>query len=162
MPRFVVPSLFFPSRRSVSASSSWWYGQDQVGVAADEQTAAVDALRGESVELREQHRGVHHDAVADDGRDVVVQDAARHELQREGLTADDDRVARVVPALVADDDLHLLGNEVGELALALVAPLRTDHDGCGHRAMVLNLEPRADGQPVRQCGAGRQPEWLCT
>ncbi len=62
------------------------------------------------------------------------------------LTADDDRVARVVPALVADHDLHLLGDEVGELALALVAPLRADHDGCGHRAMVLNAAWDADGQ----------------
>ena len=26
MPRFVVPSLFFPRNRSVTLSSSWWYG----------------------------------------------------------------------------------------------------------------------------------------
>ena len=106
--------------------------EDQMRVAAHEQPAAVDALLSEPVELREQHRGVDHDAVADDRRDVVVEDAARHQLQSERLTADDDRVPGVVPALVADDDLHLLGDEVGELALALVAPLRADHDRCGH------------------------------
>ena len=42
------------------------------------------------------------------------------------------RVAGVVAALVADDQLHLLGQEVGELALALVTPLGPDDDGCRH------------------------------
>ena len=108
--------------------------QDQMRIAADEETGAVDALRRQPVELSEQHSGIDDDTVPDDGRDVVVEDAARHQLQCEGLTADDDRVPRVVPALVADDDLHLLGDEVGELSLALVTPLGADHDGCGHDA----------------------------
>ena len=83
MPRFVVPSLFLPSRRSVTRVELLVIRQDQVRVAADQQPAAVDALLGEPVDLGEQHRGVDHDAVADDRRDVVVQDAARHQLERE-------------------------------------------------------------------------------
>ena len=54
------------------------------------------------------------------------------------LTVDDDGVTGVVAALVADDQVHLLGDEVGELALALVAPLGADDDGRRHPAMVLN------------------------
>ena len=42
------------------------------------------------------------------GGDVRVEHAARHELQREHLVADDDAVARVVAALVADDEVALL------------------------------------------------------
>ena len=105
--------------------------------------------RLEHVELGEQHARIDHDAVADDRRDVVVEDAARDELQGEGLAVDDDRVPGVVAALVADDQVHLLGDEVGELALALVTPLGTDDDGRGHGAMVVNDDPRLGSQNGR-------------
>ena len=105
---------------------------DQVGVAAHHQAAGVDALGGQAVELVEQHGRVDHHAVADDRRDVVVEDAARDQLEGEGLAVDHDAVAGVVAALVAHDHVHLAGQEVGELALPLVAPLGPDHHGCGH------------------------------
>ena len=50
----------------------------------------------------------------------------------ERLVADDDRVAGVVAALVAGDDVEPLGQQVDDLALALVAPLGADDDGAGH------------------------------
>ena len=108
---------------------------DQVGVAADHQAAGVDALDGQAVELVEQHGRVDDDAVADDRRDVLVEDSARHQLERERLAVDDDAVAGVVAALVAHDHVHLAGQEVGELALALVAPLGPHHHGCGHASL---------------------------
>ena len=108
---------------------------DQVRVAAHDQAAGVDALGGQAVELLEQHGGVDDDAVADDRRDVVVQDAARHQLEGEGLAVDDDAVTGVVATLVAHDHVHLAGQEVGELALPLVAPLGPDHHGCGHTSL---------------------------
>jgi hypothetical protein len=83
-------------------------------------------------DLVEQHLRVDHHAVADDRDDVVVEHARGDELEGERLIVDDERVPRVVPALVADDEVHLLGEEVGELALALVAPLGSDHDGRRH------------------------------
>ena len=55
-----------------------------------------------------------------------------HELEGEALAVDHEGVAGVVAALVADDQVHLLGDEVGELALALVAPLGADDDGRWH------------------------------
>ena len=109
---------------------------DQVGVAAHPQAAAVDATRGQHVDLVEQHRRVDHDAVADDRRDERVEDTARDELEGERLTVDDDGVPGVVAALVADDHRHLLGQEVGELTLALVAPLGADDHGSGHARLL--------------------------
>jgi hypothetical protein len=111
---------------------------DQVGVAAHPQPAAVDAPRLELVDLGDQHRRVDHHAVADDGGDVGVEDAARDQLEGERLLAHHDGVARVVAALVADDHAHLLGEEVGELPLALVPPLGADHDGRRHAPLPRN------------------------
>ena len=135
---------------------------DQVGVAADDETAGVDALGRQRVELLEQHRRVHDDAVADHRRDVVVEDAARHQLQREGFAVHHDPVAGVVAALVAHDHVHLASEMVGQLALPLVAPLGPDHNGCGH-ASLRSLTPDyapvypprnevRKGQPVRSAG----------
>src|SRR6185437_14053492 len=90
------------------------------------------ALARQHVELLEEDSRVDDDTVADDGGDVVVEDAARHELQRKGLAVHHDAVARVVPALIADDHVHLATEMVSQLALPLVAPLGPDHNGCGH------------------------------
>ena len=124
---------------------------DQVRIATHDEAAGVDALGGQAVELLEQHGGVDDDAVADDRRDVVVEDAARHELQCEGLAVDDDAVAGVVATLVAHDHVHLAGEEVGELALPLVAPLGPDHNGCGHASLRSLKSPRI----THQCTAPR-------
>ena len=50
----------------------------------------------------------------------------------ERLAADDDRVPGVRPALVAADHIRALREQVDDLALALVAPLRADDDGRRH------------------------------
>ena len=71
-------------------------------------------------------------AVADDRRDMGIEDAAGHELEGEGFTVHNDPMPGVVAALVADDHGHLAGHEVRELALALIAPLRPDDDGRWH------------------------------
>jgi hypothetical protein len=105
---------------------------DQMRVARHTQAAGVDALRCEHVELLDEHGRLDDDTVADDGRHVVVEDPAGNELQREHFAVDDDRVAGVVPALVADDQLALFGEVVGEPALALVAPLGPDDHRAGH------------------------------
>jgi hypothetical protein len=114
--------------------------QDQVGVARHLQARAVDALGREHVHLGEQHHRVDHHAVADDRRDVVVEHAGRHELQGERLAVHHQRVAGVVAALVADDRRHLLGDEVGELALALIAPLGSDHDRRWHLSLLATTQ----------------------
>ena len=109
---------------------------DQMGVARDLQRAAVDTLRLEGVHLLQQYTRVDHHPIADDRRDVVVEDPTGHELEGERLAVDHEGVARVVAALVADDHLHLLGDEVGELPLTFVTPLSTDDNGRGHGALL--------------------------
>ena len=68
-----------------------------------------------------------------------------HELQGERLAVDDQAVAGVVAALVAHDVVAFFGQQVGELALAFVAPLRADDHCCGHVGCL----------PIRSDRAGR-------
>ena len=105
-------------------------GHDQVRVGADEQPVAAHAALLQRVDLLEQRLRVDDHAVADDGGDVRGEHTGREDVQRVLLLADHDRVAGVVAALVPDDVLHAVPEQVGRLALTLVAPLGADqHDG---------------------------------
>ena len=44
------------------------------------------------------------------------------------MIADLNRVAGVVTALVANDDVEMLGKQINDLAFAFIAPLGTDYD----------------------------------
>ena len=90
-----------------------------------------------------------------------VQDARRNLAQDEVRVADDDGMAGVRAALVAHDQVGPLGEDVDELALALVPPLRPDD----HHAGGLRVEhvgspacptkraphgaPESSGKPMR-------------
>src|SRR5262249_59718786 len=106
----------------------------------------------------DEHGGIDDHAVADHRRHVVVQDAARDELEREHVAVHDDRVPGVVPALVADDQLALFGEIVGEPALALVTPLGADDHRAGHGGLTTvataitltrSYYPAPDESPTR-------------
>ena len=98
------------------------------------QARRVDARRAdEPVHLSEQHSRVDHDAVGDHRGEVRIQDARGDQLELERVALGDDRVAGVVPALVADHEVHPVGEVVGRLALALVPPLGPDDDRGRHR-----------------------------
>ncbi len=107
-------------------------GEDQVCVARHLETRARDATALERVELVEEGRHVDDDTVRDHRGDVVVQNARRDQLQRVPLAVDDDRVPRVVPALVAHDVGVFLRQQVDDLGFALVTPLGSDDDGDRH------------------------------
>ncbi len=107
-------------------------GRDDVGVGADAQTGGVHAARLEHPDLLEQRLEVHHDAVADHGGDLRGEYSGRKELELELLAVDDHGVAGVVASVGLDDVVDALSEQVGGLALPLVAPLGSDdHDG-GH------------------------------
>ena len=112
---------------------------DQMGVAGNLERRRVDAPGLEHVHLADQHSGIDDHAIADHRRDVVVEHSTRDELKGETLTVDHEGVAGVVAALIADDQFHLLGDEVGELALPLVSPLSTDDNGRGHGALLSRI-----------------------
>ena len=68
------------------------------------------------------------------------------------LAVADDRVAGVVAALEADDDVGLLGEQVDDLALALVAPLGADDHGAWHacRSVGARLRRPSDARASRR------------
>ena len=74
-----------------------------------------------------------------------MQDAGRDQRQDGLLAVDHQRVAGVVAALEAHDRGDALGQQVDDLALALVAPLGADDDevpGHGRRSGFRQADPR--------------------
>ena len=107
-------------------------GHDQVRVGADAQARDVDALGPQPVDLVVEHARVDHDAVADHAQLAGVEDPARDEVEGPLLPVAHDRVAGVVAALEAHDHVGALGEEIDDLALALVAPLDAYDDDARH------------------------------
>ena len=79
------------------------------------------------VDLGEERRRIDDDAVADDAGDAWMQDAGRQQAQDELASVRVDGVAGVVPALIAGDDRKVRRQQIDDLALAFVAPLRSEH-----------------------------------
>ena len=77
-------------------------------------------------------------AVADEAAHVLVQDAGGNQREDGLAPVDDERVARVVAALEASDGGGALGQQIDDLALALIAPLRADDDDELAHFMCLN------------------------
>src|SRR5271165_2967766 len=103
--------------------------KDDVRAIADgELPGDVDARTLQLFHLFDQRRGVDYHAVADHRLNARPQDAARNQLENELLRTDEYRVAGVVAALVASHHRKLLREQVDDLPLALVAPLRAEYD----------------------------------
>jgi hypothetical protein len=60
------------------------------------------------------------------------------------LAVDDQRVAGVVAALEPDDHLCALGQQIDQLALAFVTPLRTDNRCDRHLELLGTLMPEGE------------------
>ena len=87
-----------------------------------------DAALAQHLYLPDQRVRRQHHAVTDETGDAFVQDARRDQVQDRLRAADDQGVPGVVAALETHHRAGTLGEEVDHLALALVAPLGTDHD----------------------------------
>ena len=87
--------------------------------------------RLELVELRDEDAGID-DATGADRAALARDDAGRDLPDLVRLLADDDRVAGVRAALVAADEVGVLREQVDDLSLPLVAPLRADDHGGWH------------------------------
>ena len=72
------------------------------------------------------------DAPRSDRAPLPADDPGRDLADPVRLVRDDDGVARVRAALIATDEIRLLGQQVDDLPLSLVTPLRTDDDSRGH------------------------------
>ena len=113
-------------------------GEDDVGPVAEHQVLAdLDAAGHQPVDLLEQAGRVEHHAAGHDALHVGAEDAAGDQRELVGLAAGDHGVAGVGPALVADDDVVLLGQQIDDLALGLVAPLQTDDTRSRHEIALV-------------------------
>ena len=136
MPRPVVPMRCSPAAASRSWSSSRCSGRISVVFSAILRLLGVDvdAPLPQGVDLADEVPGIEHHAVADDAELARAHHARGQQRQLVGLVADDERVAGVVAALEAHDDVGALRQPVDDLALALVAPLGADHHHIRHAA----------------------------
>jgi len=101
-------------------------------IADEEPPGHVDARRRQLIGFFQQGDGVHHEAVADHSFLPRLQNAAWNEPDDELLVADDDGVAGVMAALVAHHVVELVREQINQLALAFIAPLRAENDDVAH------------------------------
>ena len=129
MPRPVVPIALLAGGLSRAWSSGDVVRHDQRRGRRDLQARThVDAVRFELADLAHQRGRRQHHAVADQAERVFAQDARRDQVQDGLLALDHQRVAGVVAALEAHDGADALGEQIDDLALAFVAPLRAQND----------------------------------
>src|SRR5688572_8941848 len=103
--------------------------KDQMGAVADvESPFHVDAVLDQSVDLLEERVGIEDDAISDRAANAFVQDAAGDLVEDERGVAKVDRVTGIGASLVPDHPRGTLGENIHQLALAFVTPLRTDDD----------------------------------
>ena len=129
---------------SRSASRSRWNGRISGQLSAICRRLGSDRrrpARASLLDLGLERPGIEHDAIADH-RQRAADDARGQQRQFVDLVADDQRVAGIVAALEADDDVGAAGEPVDDLALALVAPLGADH-GDIRQSCLLSLLDRA-------------------
>ncbi len=120
-------------------------GHDQVRVGGDPQAADVDAPRAQRVELLDQHLRVDHDPVADHAALAGVEDAGGDQVQLPLLAVAHDRVPGVVAALEAHHRVAVLGEQIDDLALPLIAPLGADYDYARHAECSVGAAPDGAG-----------------
>ena len=97
---------------------------------AHDETRQPLAARRETVKLLKERLGVHHDAVSYHTGLTGIEYAGGQKVEYILLIVDDDGVARVRAALIADDDPGLRGEHIDHAALALVSPLYSQNDIC--------------------------------
>ena len=135
-------------------------GHDQVRVGGDAQVADVDPAAPQAVDLLQQHLRIEHHPVADHAGLLRVEDPRGDQVELELLAVADDRVTGVVAALEADDHRSVLGEQVGDLALALVAPLGADYHHSWHDRVIMEGGLRRRGRMALRCRR-RPPRSAC-
>ena len=114
-------------------------GQDQRAGRADTQALAHRyAFLFQLDDFTQQGIGSNHDAVADQALHAFAQHARRNQVQYGFFAVDNQRVARVVAALVTHYSGSMFGQQINDLAFALITPLGAQdydiltHNTCPH------------------------------
>ena len=131
MPRRVVPIWSFPSRRSLAWSSATCHGMTMCAFRrqAHDVDGDAPAARSSSSSMKTAGSTTQPEPMH---ALLAPENPRGHVLELVRLAVGDDRVAGVGPALVAADDVRVAGEQVDDLALALVSPLRADDYRRGH------------------------------
>src|SRR6202165_4632909 len=104
-------------------------GKNDLRAVRDEKIAAhFPARSAQGSNFLQEGQRINHHSVANDTGALGTQNAARHELQDKLFPVDDDGVSGIVAAGVASYHRKSLGEHVDNLALALIAPLRSDNN----------------------------------
>src|SRR4029078_1811809 len=111
-----------------------------------------DAATRELVELTDEALRIDDHALREDARDVLAEDAARHEPHDDLLVAHDERVPRIRSPAVTDDEIRALGEDVDDLPLAFVAPLRAYDHHARHGSLLYHDAGEAPCPRVRLGG----------
>src|SRR5204862_6935016 len=107
--------------------------KDQVRSFAQEKVAtSFDTEFSQAFDFRHQPDGINHDVIADDARLMLAQDAGRYEVKDVFLAFDVDGMSGVIATLSPHDDIRRFGQDVYDLTLAFVAPLRAHQNRIGH------------------------------
>ncbi len=135
MPRPVVPILRSPSANSRATVEGQVPRHHELrAIGHDEVVPAhIVTARSEVIDLGEEHLGIDDDAVGDDADLAGPEDPRRHQVQAVRLAAEHHRVPGIAPALIAHDQVGLVGEEIDDARLALVTSLSADHADSRHR-----------------------------
>ena len=110
----------------------------------DENLRLRHALGDHLIQLAQERLDVQRHARADDVDHIRAAHAAGQQMQRKATVIVDDRVSRVRAALETDDNVGLGGEHIGDLALALVAPVCADDSAYHGRFNPFHKEKTAD------------------
>jgi hypothetical protein len=103
--------------------------ENELGLARDGQFGTRNTSRFKTINFGEESWHINHNTVANDWCDMLIKNPRRNELQGVLLSTNNNRVASIVPTLVASDHRILSGKKVDDLGFAFIAPLGSDDDG---------------------------------
>jgi hypothetical protein len=106
--------------------------QHEMGAIGDAHTRDIDAAVLKSTQLCDQGGKLDHNPGADHALNMRVEDARWHEPKLERAAVCLYGMTGVTPTVGSHDHGGIGGKRIGELALALVAPLTTHDDCCWH------------------------------
>src|SRR2546427_10564779 len=102
-----------------------------------------DALRAEAIGFIKKRLRIDYHAVAKHASLALMHDSRWQKMQHEGSITYLHRVTGIVAALIANDDVKALGQQIDDLAFAFIAPLGAD-DRDNHKTQKTEVR----GQPI--------------
>ena len=87
----------------------------------------MNALFGQSSDFSDQMLEVNHHSVPHDVHRGIAENTGRKQIQNKLALVVDNSMSRVVPALIAADNVIIRGQQVDHTTLSLVSPVDSDN-----------------------------------